>query len=233
MDGLSAVQLNGSSMVSAIGLTSPQVQQKRHPAIDAAATLMGMSDSELRTALQSGKSLTSIASSKGITQGALTSAMTAAIQQANPGISSDQATKVATAIAARTPPAGGPGGPGGAPPADGVNGTAATKGHHHHHAGATAMDATSQLLGVSTTDLISSLQSGQSLASVAKSNGVSQDDLVKTIAAALQKADTNLSSDQATQLATQLATQTRSSGTGQSWSAGSAAASPSTYSVLA
>jgi len=247
VDGLSAVQLNSLSMTSAVGLATTQTQHKRHPAMDAAATMLGMSDSDLRTALQSGKSLASIASSKGITQDALTAAMTAAIQQANPGISTDQATKVASEIATRTPPVGGPGGP---PPVGGpggpsgtdsddtsttpAGGTTATRGHHHHHhPAAAAVDSTSQLLGVSTTDLISSLQSGQSLASIAKSKGVSQSDLVQTIAAALQKSNSSLSADQAAQLATQLATQTRPSQADQTWGGGSAGENPSTYGVLA
>jgi hypothetical protein len=106
VDGLSSVQLNVAS-IGAAQLTSPQSWQTRsHPAMDAAATALGMSASDLRTALQSGQSLASIASSKGISQSTLTAAMASAIEQANPSISADQATKVATAIATRTPQAG-------------------------------------------------------------------------------------------------------------------------------
>jgi hypothetical protein len=151
--------------------------------MDAALKLLGMSASDLRTAMQSGQSLASIASSKGVSEAKLEATISAAIQQANPSMSSDQAAKVATDLATRKPPAGGP------PPADGTgstdgtsgtSGTSAAKGHHHHHhhAGAAAMDAASQLLGTSTSDLMTSLQSGQSLSSIAKSKGVSQDDLV-------------------------------------------------------
>jgi uncharacterized protein YidB (DUF937 family) len=203
--------------------------------MDAAAKLLGMSVSDLRSALQSGKSLADIASSKGISQDKLTAAMAAAIQQANPSISSEQATKVATAIATRTPPAGGP------PPdatqgtdsTQSASGTTATQGHHHrHHAGGAAMDAAAKALGMSTTDLMSSLQSGQSLASIAKTKGVSQDDLVKTMATALQGADSNLTADQATQLATQMAT--RTPGTqDQPWASASQQTGTTTYSITA
>ena len=52
--------------------------------------------------------------------------------------------------------------------AQGTTGTTATHGHHHHHhSGGGAMSAASQLLGMSTGDLGTALQSGQSLASIA------------------------------------------------------------------
>jgi len=231
VDGLSSVQ-SSTSQTSAVGMSSIQSQHKRsNPAMDAAAKLLGMSVSDLRSALQSGKSLADIASSKGISQDKLTAAMAAAIQQANPSVSSEQATKVATAIATRTPPAGGP------PPdatqgtdsTQDASGTTATQGHH---AGGAAMDAAAKALGMSTTDLMSSLQSGQSLTSIAKTKGVSQDDLVKTMATALQGADSNLTADQATQIATQMAT--RTPGTqDQPWASASQQTGTTTYSITA
>ena len=118
MDGLSSVRLDLTSIGSA-QLTSPLSRPTRsHPAMDAAATALGMSASDLRSAMQSGQSLASIASSKGISQATLTSTISAAIQQANPAVSADQAAKVATDIATRTPPADGPRPAGGPPPAD-------------------------------------------------------------------------------------------------------------------
>ncbi len=244
MDGLSSVQLNVASL-GASQLTSPQSWRTHsHPAMDAAATTLGMSASDLRTALQSGQSLASIASSKGISEDTLTAAMAAAIEQANPGISADQATKVATAIASRTPPTGSTpaqtGSSSGATQATagttGTTGTTATSGHHHHHhhhAMSTAMDATAQLLGTTTSALETSLQSGQTLAQIASAQGVSQNDLVTAISNALQQADSNLSSDQATQLATTLATGTPPAGGTQPWATGTTGTSTSTYNVVA
>lgn len=234
MDGLSSVQFN-SAQISAVGLSAIGSQQKRsHPAMDAAAKLLGMSASDLRTAMQSGQSLASIASSKGISQDALTAAMATAIQAANPSVSADQATKVATAIATRTPSAGGP------PAADATSSTQSTSGtsaptghhHHHHHAAAAATDAAAQALGMSTTELMSSLQSGQTLADLARSKGVSQSDLTKAISTALQGADSNLSSDQAAALATQMVAGTAGS-QNQPWAAGTGQTSTNTYSVTA
>ena len=227
MDAFSSVDL------SSIATSPIQSQTRRHPAMDAAAKLLGMSSSDLRTALQSGQSLASLASSKGITQDALTSAMAKAIEQANPNITADQATKVATAMATRTRPT--------PPPAQqpvtqdttDATGTTATQGHHHHHhhGGAAAMDAASKLLGMSSADLTSALQSGQSLTSLASSKGVSQTDLVNAMATAIQGADSNLTTDQATDIATRMATQTPGT-QNQPWAAGSADA-PSTFSITA
>jgi hypothetical protein len=241
VDGLSSVRMD----VAAIGATQYVSQQsgpaRGHPAMDAAAKALGMNASELRTALQSGQSLATIAKSKGVSQDTLTAAMATAIEQANPSISADQANRVATAIATRTPPAGGqpPFGPApdqGASSADptAAIGTPATSRHHHHHhhAMSAAMDTAAKTLGTTTSDLMTQLQSGQSLASIATSKGISQTDLVKAISTALQSAGPNLSSDQATNLATSLVTGTQQSNQQQAWSTGNAGPS-STYSVLA
>jgi hypothetical protein len=150
-------------------------------------------------------------------------AMAASIQQANPTVSTDQATRVATAMATRTPVGGA------------SSGTSAAGGHHHHHghrAVSAAIDSVAQLLGTTTSDLATSMKSGQSLASIASSKGVSQKDLVGAITTALQGADSSLSADQATQLATALATGTPSGGAAQPWSAG-IPTSQSTFSLTA
>ena len=256
MDGLSAVSLDVASIASA-QLAYIQPQQKHpHPAMDAAAKLLGMSSSDLRTALQSGQSLVSIASSKGISQDALVGAMATAIQEANPDVSADQATKVATAIATRTPQAeSSPGSPAadaapGAASSGAAAGTTAT-GHkhgHHRHPGETivadstsvnlyrlaaaALDAAAKALGTTTSDLVSTLQAGQSLATIASAKGVSQDDLVKAISTALSQADSSLSTDQATQLATAMVTGPATSDPSRQWAA-APAVTASTFAILA
>jgi uncharacterized protein YidB (DUF937 family) len=201
--------------------------------MDAAAKLLGMSSSDLRTALQSGQSLASLASSKGITQDALTSAMAKAIEEANPNITADQATRIATAMATRTRPTAPLTQQPAAQDTTDTKGTTATQGHHHHHhhGGPAAMDAASKLLGMSTTDLTSALQSGQSLTSIASSKGVRQADLVNAMATALQVANSDLTTDQATDIATRMATQTPGT-QNQPWAAGSADV-PSTFSITA
>jgi len=227
VDGLSGVQFNASIGNVGLSATSSE-QQRRHPALDAAAKLLDMSASDLRSAMQSGQSLASIASSKGISQDTLTAAMASAIEEANPTISADQANKVATSIATLTPPTDD------VDSAQGTSGTQAAGGHHHrHNAGAAAMDAAASTLGMSATDLASSLQSGQSLATIAKSKGVSLDDVVKAMATALQGADSNLSSEQATAIATQMANRTPGSQDGQWSNTSGSVTGASTYSVTA
>jgi hypothetical protein len=94
------------------------------------------------------------------------------------------------------------------------------------------MDAAAKALGTTTSDLVSSLQSGQSLASIASAKGVSQDDLVKAMSTELSQADSSLSSDQATQLATAMVTGTRPASPSQQWDRG-ASESSSTFAILA
>jgi hypothetical protein len=125
-------------------------------------------------------------------------------------------------------------------------GATATQGHHHHHrhGGGNVMSAAAQLLGMSTSDLTSTLQSGQSLASIASSKGVSQSSLVSALATALQGSGSNLTADQATQIATQMATrvagmqsQPWAAGTQQTaaniWVAGTQQAPASTFEITA
>jgi len=130
-----------------------------------------------------------------------------------------------------------------APPTAGAaQGTTATHGHHHHHhGGGGAMSAASQLLGMSTSDLGAALQSGQSLASIASSQGVSQSALVSALATAIKGSNSGLTADQATQIATQMANRTSASPTQPAagiqqaaanvWASGTAQGPVSTFEV--
>ncbi|MCW2600430.1 MAG: hypothetical protein JWM02_2259 [Frankiales bacterium] len=66
----------------------------RKAGMDAAAQALGMSSDELRTSLQGGKSLSSLAQAKGLSTDALTSAISDALKQANPSLSSDRAAQI-------------------------------------------------------------------------------------------------------------------------------------------
>ena len=107
MDSLSSIRTDVSSIGGTQSSGSQSAPPANNPVMNGAAKALGMSSSDLISALQSGQSLSSIASSKGLSQDKLVAAMATSIQQANPGVSADQATKVATAMATRTPPAGG------------------------------------------------------------------------------------------------------------------------------
>jgi hypothetical protein len=202
--------------------------------MDGAAKALGMNSGDLRTALQGGQSLATIAQSKGLTLDTVIAAMASSIQQANPTVSAEQATRVATAMATHTPPTGATSAPQNS--ADQVQGTSGTTsigghhGHHRHHAISAAMDSVANLLGTTTSDLTTATQNGQSLTSTAASKGISQTDLVNAITTALQGADSNLSADQAKQLATSLATGTPPGNQAQPWAAGTGTPA-STFSV--
>ena len=67
----------------------------RKAGMDAAATALGLSTSDLQTALKSGQTLNSLAQSKGVSLDTLTSAISAALSKANPSLSSDRAQQIA------------------------------------------------------------------------------------------------------------------------------------------
>jgi hypothetical protein len=66
------------------------------------------------------------------------------------------------------------------------------------------LGSVSQLLGVSTSQLQSSLSSGQSLQSIASNQGVPSSQLVSTIAQSLQSSNPSISSSQASTMATNI-----------------------------
>lgn len=106
------------------------------------------------------------------------------------------------------------------------------------------MSAAAQLLGMSPSDLTSALQSGQSLAAIASSQGVSQSSLISALAATIQGSNSNLTADQATQIATQMASRTPGSqsqsgaaaipqAAASAWAAGTQQATASTFDISA
>jgi len=101
------------------------------PSLTETAKLLGMSGSELTQQLQSGKSLDSLAKSKGVPESAVVTSVESDLK-ANapagaPSLSGSQLRQIATTIASGRPPSGiaGPGGVGGS---DGVGGPGATGG---------------------------------------------------------------------------------------------------------
>jgi uncharacterized protein YidB (DUF937 family) len=83
--------------------------------LDAAAKALGMSSSDLRAALTSGTTLSSLAQAKGVSADALTSAVSDALKKANPSLTSDRAAAITqrmisgTASASQTAASGGSG----------------------------------------------------------------------------------------------------------------------------
>jgi hypothetical protein len=63
--------------------------------MDAAAKALGISSDDLRAAVKSGQSLTSLAQAKGVSTDTLTAAISAAVSKANPALSSARAEQIA------------------------------------------------------------------------------------------------------------------------------------------
>ncbi len=74
-------------------------------------------------------------------------------------------------------------------------------GHGHGGMRKAGMDAAAKALGMSPGNLQSALSGGQSLSSLAQSQGISTDSLASTISAALSSANPSLSSARSQQIA--------------------------------
>ena len=173
-------------------------------AFTAAEHVLGMSAREVRSGLDSGSTLADLASQRGIDQDKLVSAMAAAITAEQPGISASRATEIATRMATTTPPAhptaasgaargpGGPRGAGGPPPTppgggkvDETDETDAT-GSTDETEAKTLLEKLAALLGVTTEELLSSLEGGQTLGGLATSRGVDPAAVAATVESTLK-----------------------------------------------
>jgi hypothetical protein len=180
--------VNGSSSLWPAQAQKPPTP----PAMTDTAQLFGLSTTQLSQDMQSGTTLSSLASQDGVSSSSLISAVESDLQanapQGAPALSSDQLTQMATNIANGTGPAGHPHG-----------------GHHH----AMNLNSTSQLLGLSTTQLSQDMQSGSTLSSLASQDGVSSSSLISAVESDLQanapQGAPTLSTDQLTQMATNIA----------------------------
>jgi len=180
--------INGSSSWPVSAQTSPSP-----PPMTNTAKLLGLSSDQLNQDLQSGTTLSSLASQEGVSSSSLVSSIEQDLQADAPQgaqtPSSSQLAQFATDIANGVRPGG----------------------HHHHHHGGGGMNLTdtSQLLGLSTDQLNQDLQSGTTLSSLAAQQGVSSDSLLSSIESDLQanapQGVPALSSSQLTQMATDIA----------------------------
>jgi hypothetical protein len=134
--------------------------------MDAAAKALNMDSSTLMDQLKSGKSLKDVAAAQGVDFSKVQSAMKDAIKPQldsavqSGELSSSEADDLLSKLTSGDRPQGPPPGMGQRGPRGG--GDAMKK----------ALEAASQTLGMSDTDLLNSLESGQSLQDVAKSKGV-------------------------------------------------------------
>jgi polyhydroxyalkanoate synthesis regulator phasin len=140
--------------------------------LDAAATYLGMTESDLRTQLESGKSLAQIAKDKGKSVDGLVQALyDAAKKQLDDLVSAgkltkDEETNILSDLKQRL--------------TDHVNDTHPV-GPGFGHFGFADLDAAATYLGLTADELRTQLQSGKSLAQIAKDKGKSVDGLVQAL----------------------------------------------------
>ena len=173
--------------------------QRTQPASTNTAQLLGISSSELSSDLQSGMTLGQLAQEKGVSSTDLLASVEKDLQanapQGAPSLSSNRLEQIAANIINGTGPggqaAGGQGaaaGSGGPPPLSLTN--------------------TAQLLGISSSELSSDLQSGMTLAQLAQEKGVSSSDLLSSVEKDMQanapQGAPSLTSDQLQQMATDI-----------------------------
>ena len=196
-----------SDSTSAAGATSaaPAVSGSRRglpPEVaSAAASALGMSPTDLATALKSGSTLADLATQHGVSRDQLLAAVTSGMQAAGanrpggaPALSADQLSKFAADVIDGTAPASGSGRPHG-------------HGHHHHvsvdaanssadptsaavattqqafrsGSAATDLSSLSAKLGTSVDSLLGQLRSGNNLAGIGAAAGVSNGDAVSSL----------------------------------------------------
>ena len=129
------------------------------------AQLLGLSTSQLSQNLQSGTTLSSLASQQGIFSGALVSSISSDLQADAPqgaqALSGTQLAQMATNIANGAPPVGGGQGPSGVGSASGISSASATDARAENN-----LSSLASTLGTDPSTLLAQLTSGQSLSSL-------------------------------------------------------------------
>jgi hypothetical protein len=137
---------------------------------DTIAKALGITTTELQTSMQSGKSIAAIAKEKGVDVNKVIAANVAEETAEHPELTAAQVTQQVTDRINGVAPTGGPGGPGGM--GGRMGGPGGGMGAH--------TDTIAKALGITTTELQTAMQSGKSIAAIAKEKGV---DVNKVIAA--------------------------------------------------
>jgi ferritin-like protein len=157
----------------------PDAKRGPKPTLAAAATALGISEADLKTALQSGQSLAQIAQAKGVDPNKVIDALVNASKaeladQVKAGtITQAQADARAATLTQRlTEFVNNPGGPGG-PGRHGPGERGLERGDN--------MTAAANTIGVSKAELLAALKSGQSIAQVAQSKGVDVNKVITAI----------------------------------------------------
>jgi flagellar hook-length control protein FliK len=191
-------QLSGaqeSTTSTTVATSTPPADARPHAGIRGgslatAAKALGMTEADLRSALESGKTIAQVAKDKGVDVQKVIDALVADARQKLQQEEADLPARISDLVNGKLP-AGGPG--------VGV-------GRGGHGVFGTGLHQVATALGLSDADLRSALQSGKSIADIAKDKGVDLQHVVDTL---VQAADTRidqavtdgrLTTDQATKL---------------------------------
>jgi hypothetical protein len=153
----------------------PSGSQGALPGMDAAAKALGLTDAQLQQSLQSGSTLSDLASNQGVSEDSLVSTIAESLQENAPAGSSsstDYTSLAQNIVQGKTPHS-----------------------HHGHHAHASSGQDTSDtssdsddpfgtaagLLGMSQDDLLTSLESGSSFNDLLSSKGLTVNDLTAAL----------------------------------------------------
>ena len=153
---------------------------------DTIAKALGMTTADLQTALQSGKSIATIAKEKGVDVNKVIAAFVAEEQAEHPELTAAQVTQRVTDRVNGVGPVGG----------RGVRGGRGGGGLGNHSA------TIATALGMTTADLQTALQSGKSIATIAKEKGVDVNKVIAAFVAEEQAEHPDLTAAQVTQRVT-------------------------------
>lgn len=164
---ISGAQTPSSSSDSSSATPRPERGPKGGPQLDAAASALGITADELRTQLESGKTIAQVAADKGVDVNTVIDAMVSAAQ-------TDLRARITDFVNNGRPERGerGPGGPGGP---GGHEGRFGRGGPH--------LDAAATALGITADELRTQLESGKTIAQVAADKGVPVQTVIDAVTA--------------------------------------------------
>ena len=175
---LSLAQDSGSETTTTEAAPDSTAAAKPHgPGVQlsVAAEAIGISEDELRTALEGGQSIAQVAEANGVDVQTVIDAMVAAGTERLETAIDELPDRVAEAVQREGLPDRGPGGPGG-------------PGHGRGHFGA-GLDAAAEAMGIESEELRAALEDGSTIAEVAEAKGV---DVQTVIDALVADAETHL-----------------------------------------
>jgi hypothetical protein len=161
-----------------------QSTQPTRPPLTNTAQLLGLSTDQLNIDMRSGTKLSSLATQKGLSTSALLSSVESDLQANAPAdstASSSRLKQIATNVIQGAGHGGHHRGGGGASALALLLGTDGSTSTDGTQSSSSALTSTAALLGLSSTQLASDLQSGTTLSSIADKQGVKSSDLLSSV----------------------------------------------------